>query len=312
MAVIGAGFWGRNHIRVLSEISEVELVAVCDINKDNLKLIGDKYDIKTYTGSTEMLEDESIDAVNICVWSTKLSDEALKALKSRKHVFVEKPMASSTAEAKRIIKTAEKNKVFLSVGFIERFNPGVIRLKKLIADHGIGIPVSATVTRVSKWPERIGDVGVVKDTAIHDIDIMRFIFEKDPEAVFANIGSLNHRFEDYAQILLLFPDGKSALIESNWLTPYKVRKLKVTGSEGIATVDYITQEITIETPRETLTPRGEWQEPLKLELKSFVDCIIRNKEPMVTGIDGLKALNIAEAALKSAQTGRVIRLSKIS
>ncbi|MBS7620416.1 Gfo/Idh/MocA family oxidoreductase [Candidatus Bathyarchaeota archaeon] len=312
MAVIGAGFWGRNHIRVLSEISEVELVAVCDINKDNLKLIGDKYNVKTYTDSAEMLEDESIDAVNICVWSTKLSDEALKALKSRKHVFVEKPMASSIAEAERIIKTAEKNKVFLSVGFIERFNPGVIRLKKLIEDHGIGIPVSATVTRVSKWPERIGDVGVVKDTAIHDIDIMRFIFEKDPEAVFANIGSLNHRFEDYAQILLLFPDGKSALIESNWLTPYKVRKLKVTGSEGIATVDYITQEITIETPRETLTPRGEWQEPLKLELKSFVDCIIRNNEPMVTGIDGLKALSVAEAALKSAQTGRVIRLSKIS
>jgi len=310
MAVIGVGFWGRNHVRVLSEISEVELVAVCDINEENLRLIRDKYNVKTYTDSMEMLESESIDAVNICVWSTRLSEEALKALKSRKHVFIEKPMASSISEAERIIKTAEKNDVFLSVGFIERFNPGVVRLKKLIEDQGIGIPVSATVTRVSKWPERIGDIGVVKDTAIHDIDIMRFIFDKDPEAVFANIGSLNHRFEDYAQIMLLFPDGKSALIESNWLTPYKVRKLKVTGSDGIATVDYITQEITVETPRETLTPRSEWQEPLKLELKSFVDCIIGNKEPTITGIDGLKALRVAEAALKSAQLGRVIRLSK--
>lgn len=309
-AVIGAGFWGRNHIRVLSEIPEVKLVAVCDINQESLRLVENKYKVKTYTDTIKMLENESIDAVNICVWSTKLSEEALKALKLRKHVLVEKPMAASITEAEKILKTAEKNKVFLSVGFIERFNPGVIRLKRLIEDHGIGVPVSATVTRVSKWPERIGDVGVVKDTAIHDIDITRFIFNREPESVFANIGSLNHRYEDYAQIMLSFPDGRSAFLESNWLTPYKVRRLKVTGSEGIATVDYMTQEIMIETPKETLTPRGEWEEPLKLELKSFVDCIIQNKTPLVTGKDGLKALYIAEAALKSARTGRVVRLNK--
>jgi len=134
-------------------------------------------------------------------------------------------MASSVREAKHVLKMAESKKLKLSVGFIERFNPGVRRVKKAIEDGLLGSIVSATAKRVSKWPQRIGDVGVVKDTAIHDIDIMRFIFNEEPVAVYARAGTLQHeKFEDYAQIMLAFPNNKTAFLEANWLTPYKVRK----------------------------------------------------------------------------------------
>jgi len=310
IAVIGAGFWGRNHVRVLSELSQAELVAVCDVNEQRAKMIAGKYNVKAYTSSKELYRKEQLDAVTICVWSTELFQESVEALNAGKHVFVEKPMASRVEEAERILETAKSEKLHLTVGFIERFNPAVRRLKKSIEEGKIGHPVSATVKRVSKWPERIGDIGVVKDTAIHDIDLMRFIFEEDPVTVYARTGSLRHkRSEDYAQVMLAFPDGKSAFLEANWLTPYKVRRLTVTGSEGIITIDYITQEIMIETSSQTLIPRYEWEEPLKLELQHFVDSVLNNNNPMVTGLDGVKALKIAEAILESAEKNRLVELN---
>jgi len=309
-AVIGAGFWGKNHIRVLSELPQAELVAVCDINKQRAKMLGEKYNIKFYTDSKDLYRKEQFDAVSICVWSTELFQKAVEALNAGKHVFVEKPMASRVAEAEKMLEMAESEGLYLTVGFIERFNPAVRRLKKAIEEGKIGQPVSATVKRVSKWPERIGDIGVVKDTAIHDIDLMRFIFEEDPITVYARAGRLRHkRFEDYTQVMLAFPDGKSAFLEANWLTPYKVRRLTVTGSEAIITVDYITQEITIETSSQTLTPRYEWEEPLKLELQHFVDSVLNNNAPIVTGLDGVKALKIAEAILESAEKNSLIELN---
>ncbi|MEM2424874.1 MAG: Gfo/Idh/MocA family oxidoreductase [Candidatus Bathyarchaeia archaeon] len=309
VAVVGAGFWGRNHVRVLSEIPEVELVAVCDADGRRAEEIAGKYGLKPYKDSMEMYRAEEIDAITLCVWSSNLAKETIKALKAGKHVFVEKPMASSVEEALRSLRLAKAKGLKLQVGFIERFNPGVMKAKKAIEDGVIGTLVLATAKRVSRWPERIGDVGVIKDTAIHDIDVIRYLFNEDPVAVYAKAGSLRHRrFEDYAQIMLSFQSGKSAFIEANWLTPYKVRKLTITGSEAIINLDYITQEITIETSGETLTPRHEWEEPLKRELQHFIKCVLGDREPSVTGVDGVKALRIAEAALKSAAEGRVVNI----
>jgi len=310
IAVVGVGFWGRNHIRVLSELPDVEIVAACDMDEDRVALVAEKYGVGKYTDSRTMYKKEDLDAVTLCVWSTKLSQEALKALNARKHVLVEKPMARSAKEAERVLTIAKEKKLHLAVGFIERFNPAVEHLKEAIEEGKIGNAVSATVKRVSKWPQRIGDVGVVKDTAIHDIDIVRHIFNEDPLAVYARAGNLRHeRFEDYAQIMLTFSGGKSAFLEANWLTPYKIRKLTVTGSEAIISLDYISQEMTIETSGQTLTPRYEWEEPLKIELRHFVECVAGNKELLVSGTDGLKALQIAEAALRSAKSGSLVRLT---
>jgi len=308
MAVVGAGFWGKNHVRVLSELPNAEIIAVCDIDKQRADAISEKYGIKSYDDSLEMYRREELDAVTICVWSSRLAEEALKALGFGKHVLVEKPMASSISDAKKVLRTAKEKKLKLAVGFIERFNPGVRRVKKAIENGLIGTPVLATAKRVSKWPQRIGDVGVIKDAAIHDIDIMRFLFDEEPISVYARAGSLQHKFEDYAQIILAFPGDKTAFLETNWLTPYKIRKLTITGSEAIINLDYITQEISIDSSRQTLIPRHEWREPLKLELQHFVECIMEDREPLASGVDGVKALKIAEAALKSASSGRVIRV----
>jgi UDP-N-acetylglucosamine 3-dehydrogenase len=308
VAVIGAGFWGRNHARNLKEIDATELMAVCDVNPERAKTVAEQFNVDAYTDSRKLLRRRDIEAVTICTWSTKLALETLKALRAGKHVLVEKPMATTAREAKKIVELAEKKERILMVGFLMRFIPGVQRVKKAVEKGEIGELVCATARRVSQWPIRIGDVGVIKDLAIHDIDVTKYLFAEDPIAVYAKAGALKHKFEDYAQIMLTFNEGKTAFIEANWLTPYKIRKLIVTGSEAIMTVDYLTQEVTIETAGQTLTPRYEWVEPLKLELQHFSDCVLKNKQPIITGQDGLKALQIAEAALKSAKKCTRIKL----
>jgi len=309
VAVIGVGFWGKNHARVFSELSETELVAVCDVNVERAKAIAEQYGAEVYGDSRKLLKREDVEAVSICTWTTAHAAEAMRTLKAEKHVLVEKPLASTIREARRIVDFAKQKDRHLMVGFIERFNPGIQRAKEALKKGEIGELVSATAKRVSRWPERIGDVGVVKDYAIHEIDIMRKIFEEDPTTVYARVGNLKHtKFEDYAQIMLTFKRGKTAFIEANWLTPDKIRNLTLTGSDAIMSLNYLTQEITVETLEETLKPRYEWKEPLKLELQHFARSILKDKEPEVTGVDGLKALVIAEAAIKSSKKGRAMKL----
>ncbi|TRO46161.1 Gfo/Idh/MocA family oxidoreductase [Candidatus Bathyarchaeota archaeon] len=308
-AVIGTGFWGKNHARVYSEMSSTELVAVCDVNRERAKAVANQFGVKAYTSSSRMLQNEDVKAVSVCTWSTKLAKEALKALNAGKHVLVEKPMASYTKQAEKLLETAENSDLHLTVGFLMRFIPGLQHIREAVENRKIGELVCATAKRVSQWPERIGDVGVVKDTAIHDIDVMLYISNEDPIAVYAKTGSMMHRkFEDYAQIMLTFEDGKSAFIESNWITPYKTRVLTVTGSEAIMRLDYLTQELWIENPKENLQPRFPWQEPLKLELQHFADCVLEKKKPLITGVDGIAALKVAEAALRSSAKNRAIKL----
>ena len=309
VAVIGTGFWGRNHARVFKELEETKLVAICDVNAERARNVAEQFGVKAYTNTGKMLKRKDIEAVSICTWSISLAKEAQKALGSGKHVLVEKPMATSVKQAEKLLKTAEKEELHLTVGFLMRFIPGMQHIKKAIENKTIGNLVCAAAKRVSEWPERIGDVGVVKDTAIHDIDIIRYLFGEEPVAVYARTGNMRHKkFEDYAQIMLTFEEGQSAFIESNWLTPYKTRTLIVTGSAAIMKLDYITQELTVEDAKETVQPRYSWQEPLKLELRHFVNCVLKKEKPLVTGMDGLKALQIAEAALKSSATGKVIKL----
>ncbi|MEM4733851.1 MAG: Gfo/Idh/MocA family oxidoreductase [Candidatus Bathyarchaeia archaeon] len=309
VAVIGVGGWGKNHARAYKELEATKLVAVCDVNAERAKSIAKQYGVKAYTNSARMLKNPEIEAVSVCTWSTILAKEALKALNAGKHVLVEKPMAANTKQAKALLETAEKNGLHLTVGFLMRFIPGLQHIRRAVEKKEIGELVCATAKRFSQWPERIGDVGVVKDTAIHDIDVMRYIFNEEPIMVYAKTGNMRHRkFEDYAQIMLTYKDGKSAFIESNWLTPYKTRLLTITGSNAIMRLDYMTQELWIEDQKETVQPRYAWQEPLKLELQHFAECILEKKQPLITGVDGLKALKIAEAALRSSVKNRAIKL----
>jgi UDP-N-acetylglucosamine 3-dehydrogenase len=309
VAVIGTGFWGKNHARVFKELAETELVAVCDVDSGRAKSIAKQYGVKAYTNSTRMLQNKEIEATSICTWSTHLAKEALKSLRAGKHVLVEKPMATNAKQAEKLCEIAKQNGLTLTVGFLMRFIPGLQSIRGAVESKKIGKLVCANAKRVSQWPDRIGDIGVVKDTAIHDIDVMRFISKQDPITVYAKMGSMCHRkFEDYAHIMLTYESGESAFIESNWLTPYKTRTLTVTGSEAIMRLDYITQDLWIEQQKETLQPRYPFQEPLKCELQHFAQCVLEKKKPIITGEDGVKALEIAQAAMQSSARNRAIKL----
>lgn len=306
--VIGTGFWGRNHARVLSELNNTRLIAVCDIDADKAEATGKKYDVPWCSLDEDLLKMRDVEAVCICTSTTTHAEIASKAIKYGKHVLIEKPMASTAAQARDILRQAEGKNMLVMVGFIERFNPALRRLKSIIERDDLGEIVLAFARRVGRWPERVGDVGVVKDSAIHDIDIMRFLFEEEPSSVYARAGSLGHRFEDYAQIMLSFSGIKTGFVEANWLTPHKVRTLTVTGKDAIASMDFITQEIFVEDVDKKAKQKHEWREPLTFELEHFASCILENREPDVTALDGLRALQISEAALDSARTGKVIEL----
>jgi UDP-N-acetylglucosamine 3-dehydrogenase len=309
VAVIGTGQWGKNHARIYNDLPSTRLVAVCDVNAERANVMAKQYGVKAYSDSAEMLKDKDIEAVNVCTWSTILYQEAMKALNAGRHVLVEKPMSATPKQARQLVKTAKANGLHLTVGFLMRFIPGLQLIRQNVENKKIGELVCVTAKRVSQWPERIGDVGVVKDTAIHDIDVMRFISQQDPVSVYAKMGNRRiKKFEDYAQIMLTYSDGKAAFIESNWLTPYKTRTLIATGTEAIMRLDYNTQDLWIEEKSQTVQPRLSFQEPLRSELQHFVDCIVKKDDPIVTGEDGVKALEIATAAMLSSTKNMAVQL----
>ncbi len=307
VAVIGVGFWGRNHARVLSGLEKAELVAICDLDESRARAVAEEYGAEAYTDSRELLKREDVEAVTICTWSTVLGQEAKKALKAGKHVLVEKPMAKSSKEARELVELAEKEDLILAVGFVERFNPGLRRVLEMAREGEVGEVLSALARRLSRWPKRPWDVGVVRDLAIHDLDILRQVFGSPPDSVYARVRYSDTGVDDYAFITLSFPGGMG-LVEASWLTAPKVRELVVSGTEGIIKLNYLTQAISITRGRDK-TPcevGGEWREPLKIELEHFVECVLHQREPLVSGRDGLTALLLCEAALKSSAKGRPV------
>ncbi len=309
VAVVGCGTWGWNHVRVFTDLPDCKLVAVCDADPARAKLAGDYYHVNWYSNLNDILTNPEIEAVTVATPSATHTDVGLQVMEHGKDVLIEKPMAATASDAQKMIAKARKAGVTLTVGFIERFNPAVQYAKEQIDSGRIGKVVLASARRVSRWPTRIGDVGVVKDLAIHDIDIVHWLLDSGVYEVYAVIGSERGAQEDHANIVLHFKNGATGFIETNWLTPRKVRKLIVTGSEAIVSVDYITQEVTVEDEKGLFSPSLAFQEPLKRELTHFVDCVRNDGKPLVSGEDGLAALEIADAALQSSGVHKPVPLA---
>jgi UDP-N-acetylglucosamine 3-dehydrogenase len=310
VSVIGCGSWGRNHARVYKELDNASLISVVDMNENTAREIGERYGVEWLMEAEKAFESSEIDAVSICTPTVTHAELALRAIQSGKHVLVEKPMTNTVDEAEELIRAARRKGVHLAVGFIERFNPAVSEAVKIVSSGEIGDIILAHARRVSRRPLRIGDVGVIKDLGIHDIDVISQLFGNDLEEVYAVAGSIAHKFEDYANILLRYKGNRNAFVETNWLTPRKVRSLIITGTEGLINVEYITQEITIENEKRLYQPLIENREPLQLELRSFVDSIRLDEPSQPSGEDGLKALKICEAALESARIGKPVRIKR--
>ncbi|MFX1520079.1 MAG: Gfo/Idh/MocA family oxidoreductase [Promethearchaeota archaeon] len=316
IGVIGTGYMGKNHMRIFSEMNGVELVAFSDINERSIKQLSSEYDVNGYVNYKTLLENEDIDALSVAVPTSLHMRVVMDIFSYKKHVLVEKPIAATIEEAKLLIKRAKQEKLVFMVGHIERFNPAILKMKELLKNHYFGDIVSLSAKRVGPYMPRMRDSGVIIDLAIHDIDVMRFLTEKRVKEVYAKLGKKISKYEDFAAILLEFEGNMLGSIEVNRLTPTKIRTLSLTCTDGFANVDYITQEISVygkildtdyKDYQELILkfgnpeigkPKLEKKEPLKLELKHFIDCVRENKKPIVDGMEGLRNLEVALNALR--------------
>lgn len=311
VGVIGVGSMGYNHVRIYSELENANLVAISDMVRGTLDKVSKEFNTVGYVDYDNILQIDDIEVVNICVPTVFHHDVVMRAIEAGKNVLVEKPIASKLNEAEEMIKAAEDAGVTLATGHVERFNPAVKVAKKLIDEGAIGEVVTANSKRLGPFPPRIRDVGVAIDLAIHDIDIFNYLFNSRANTVFANMSSKlkNCEFEDHAEIMTKYDSGVLSILETNWLTPYKKRQLNITGIDGIISVDYGNQTVTLFKENNQVEDiKVENKEPLKEELRSFVDCVQNNTPPEVSGKDGYEALRIVDAAMTSSKDKRLVYL----
>ena len=325
VGVIGAGAMGKSHARIYSDMDNLDLVSICD--KDGRIAIetAKKYNAKPLTDYKEI--DADLDAVSICVPTKKHKDVALFFINKGINVLVEKPLADNTEEAKKIIEAAKENNVKLMAGHVERFNPVVAEVKKRLDNNELGKIYSISTFRFSPFPHRVIDVGVTTDLAVHDIDILMYLNKSKIERVYAETGQRIHAsHEDMLNALVKFENNVTGIINTNWLTPKKVRELNVTGEKGMFVAKYLTQElffyknefaeknfdyskgITSVIEGDMVKIKISNKEPLLAELEEFINCVIEDRKPMVTGEDGLKVLEIASKMLEAAKTNKVVFL----
>jgi UDP-N-acetylglucosamine 3-dehydrogenase len=255
-----------------------------------------------------MLRCERVDAVVISTPTVTHYEIAKKTIASGLHTFVEKPLTLTSEEGEELLEAAEKQGVILTSGYIERFNPAVTALKEIVVSGRLGEPLLLEFHRESKWSGNVRDVGIILDTAVHDIDTARWIFNLEPTSVYARAGRVMSPHEDFAAIILGFDEKKTAFIASNWVTPKKVRRLIAVCTGGIVTIDFITQEVQIDDDKGTTIPRREWREPLLLEMQHFIECVEGKQKPIITARDAINNTKIAEAALISSKHGVPIYL----
>ena len=304
---IGTGGWGKNHARILSELGV--LVAICDANLEKSKEYGEKYSVNYYQSIEELLESEEFDGAFVVTPTSTHTKIAMKLLESKKHVFVEKPMTYKSEDGEKLARLAEKNKVILTCGYIERFNPAVDIVKKIVNEKKYGELVMLEFHRENRMPLHIKDVGIIYDTSVHDIDTANWLFNDMPQVVFARAGKIKHEHEDFASIMLGYKNNKVAIISSNWITPKKVRKFSAVCTEAIISSDFISQEIIVEKNEESEIIHNKKEEPLLREIQNFLDAIEKKTEQIVKSQEAVSVTKIAEAALLSSQKGTPIYLN---
>jgi UDP-N-acetylglucosamine 3-dehydrogenase len=303
---IGIGGWGKNHTRILSHLGV--LVAVCDTNAQRSKEYGEKYSVNYYQSLENLIRSEEFDAALVVTPTSTHTEITTRLIGVKKHVFVEKPMTYNSSEGEKLKELAQKNKVLLTCGYIERFNPSVGIVKNYVKEKKYGELLMLEFHRENRMPLHIKDVGIIYDTSVHDIDTANWLFDEMPYVVFARSGKVNHVHEDFASIMLGYSENKTATIFSNWITPKKVRTFSAVCTDAVIVSDFISQEIKVERKGETEIPKNEKKEPLLLEIQNFIEAIEGKNELVVEPQQAVNVTKIAEAALLSSQKGVPIYL----
>lgn len=297
VGVVGVGKWGKNHARVLNELGALR--AVCDKDVHLASDAANKYEVKSYFSLDEMLQNEKLDACVVCTPVHTHYTVARKIIERGINIFVEKPLSTCVKDCYELKMLAEKKNVILTCGYIERFNPAIRETKKFIYDKKYGDLLMIEFHRENRIPLHVNDVGIIFDTSVHDIDAALFLFGSIPEVVYARLGKNRHSQEDFATIMLGFSNQKTAIISSNWITPKKVRTFSAVCTEGLIWGDFFSQEIRIDNNESTIVPRRQYQEPLFMELKNFLDVIDGKDMLVVTAEDATNVTRVAQAAILS-------------
>ncbi len=306
VALIGMGGWGKNHARILSKLGV--LSAVCDTNDERAKDFGKKYSVNHYGSIDKLMDLEEFDIAFICTPTSTHFEIASKLILEKKNVFVEKPMTYRTDEGEKLLELSRKNKVILSCGYIERFNPAVSLVKELVTAKKIGDLIMLEFHRESRMPSQIRDIGIIHDTSVHDIDTAMWLFDDTPNVIFARAGKIKHEHEDFATIILGFKNNRVAIISSNWITPLRIRTFNAVCTDGTISSDFISQDVKIQTSEKRDILKIEKQEPLLLEIKNFLASTEKKQELVVKPEQAVNVTKIAEAALLSSQKGTPIYL----
>lgn len=319
--VVGTGMMGRHHARVLSEMTGVELVGVADLDEERAAAITGLHGGIPFGDHSQALEQLSPDIVSVCVPTSGHMAVASAALEAGAHVLVEKPVTGSSATAAELGALARSSDRVLACGFVERFNPAVRVARDVIESGALGEVTSLLARRVGLMPSRITDTDVVRDLMVHDIDACRFLLGGQiPDEVSASGGSalLSDRI-DHAEALLRFP-SVGAMLQTNWITPVKVRGVVITGDRGYAEVDYLNQTVVIYRPRaasadQEFTDFAEFlaaseghmaetiqvprHEPLVMEIAAFIDAVRAGGSDIATVDDAIVTLDIAASVADS-------------
>jgi len=321
VGIIGYGYWGPNLVRNFVNNKKCQLVCICDLDKKKLKKASKLYpNILATNNYKDIINNNKIDAVVIATPVDTHFKLALSALKSKKHVLVEKPITSSSSQAKILIEEAERQGLTLMVDHTFIYTGAVRKINELVNMKNFGDIKYYDSTRINLGLFQ-HDVNVLWDLAVHDLSIMSYIIKKKPIAVSANGHSRVSDEPEYAAFLSVYFDDIIAHINVNWLSPVKIRKTLVCGSkkmivyddlESIEKVKVYNKGIKVEKSEKEIyktlisyrtgnmwSPKLSEIEALTIEIDHFINCILKKKKPLSSAEDGLEIVKILELANKS-------------
>jgi len=307
LGVVGVGGIGRNHARILAELDDVEVGGIYDADQERCKAVADEFGVPALDSLEALIE--SVDAASVATPTIYHREVGEALLNAGKHVLIEKPIAPTLDDSRALVDLAKEKNLILQVGHIERFNPVMGELERKLSDAKF-----IEAHRLSPFPNRSVDIGVILDLMIHDIEIVLHLVKSPVVSIDAvGIPVLTQR-EDIANARLRFENGCVANITASRISPERMRKIRVFQGDGYLSLDYQAQAGEIysrngmEIAREAVAV--EKDEPLKLELAHFADCARHGRQPKVTGQEGMAALDLALEITEMVQNGGGQRILK--
>lgn len=303
IGVVGAGAIGENHVRVLSALEGAELSAVFESDRERAGDIARRYGVNV-VGSLEELIDV-VDAATVATPTVTHLDVASRLLRAGCHVLVEKPIADTTEAARELVRLAQAENRVLQVGHVERFNPVLREL-----EESMNQPRFIEAHRLSPFPNRSVDIGVVLDLMIHDLEIILHLVRSEIESIDAVGVPVLTRREDIANARLRFANGCVANITASRISPERLRKIRVFQSDSYLSLDYMEQAGQLFWKQDGGIVRRdvsvEKDEPLKCELEAFCECARTGRQPKVSGSEATAALEVAVAITRQIEAANAL------